>query len=65
MTENEIGSIVADTAMLRLTGTKLGFLLNFGAALMKNGIPRAVNNLRDVLIDTLRALRLERRGRET
>jgi len=30
---------------LRLTGLKLGYLLNFGAALMKDGIVRAVNNL--------------------
>lgn len=30
---------------LRLTGCKLGYLLNFGAALMKNGIKRAVNDL--------------------
>jgi len=28
---------------LRLGGCKLGYLLNFGAALMKNGITRAVN----------------------
>jgi GxxExxY protein len=32
---------------LRLTGMKLGFLLNFGAALMKNGIVRAVNGLEE------------------
>jgi GxxExxY protein len=30
---------------LRLTGHKLGYLLNFGEALMKDGITRAVNNL--------------------
>ncbi len=30
---------------LRLSGKKLGFLLNFGAALMKDGIVRAVNGL--------------------
>ena len=30
---------------LRLTGCKLGFLLNFGEALMKDGITRAVNGL--------------------
>jgi GxxExxY protein len=30
---------------LRLTGCKLGFLLNFGEALMKDGICRAVNGL--------------------
>ena len=32
---------------LRLTGLKLGFLLNFGEALMKHGITRAVNNLEE------------------
>src|SRR6266545_7622153 len=32
---------------LRLTGHKLGFLLNFGEALMKRGITRAVNGLDD------------------
>ena len=32
---------------LRLTGLKLGYLLNFGEALMKNGITRAVNNLEE------------------
>jgi GxxExxY protein len=30
---------------LRLTGLKLGFLLNFGEALMRNGIVRTVNGL--------------------
>jgi len=30
---------------LRLSGKKLGFLLNFGADVMKNGITRAVNGL--------------------
>jgi len=32
---------------LRLTGLKLGYLLNFGAALMKDGIVRAVNGLEE------------------
>lgn len=32
---------------LRLTGKKLGYLLNFGEALMKHGIIRAVNGLED------------------
>jgi len=32
---------------LRLTGCKLGFVLNFGEALMKGGITRAVNGLPD------------------
>ena len=30
---------------LRLTGMKLGFLLNFGAGLMKDGITRIANDL--------------------
>jgi GxxExxY protein len=30
---------------LKLTGMKLGYLLNFGAALMKSGITRTVNDL--------------------
>ena len=34
---------------LRLTGCKLGFLLNFGEALMKRGITRVVNGLEDCL----------------
>jgi GxxExxY protein len=32
---------------LRLTGLKLGYLLNFGEALMKQGITRAVNGLEE------------------
>lgn len=32
---------------LRLTGCKLGFLLNFGEALMKRGITRVVNGRND------------------
>ena len=32
---------------LRLTGLKLGFLLNFSEALMKNGITRTVNGLEE------------------
>jgi GxxExxY protein len=30
---------------LKLTGKRLGYLLNFGQALMKDGIFRAVHNL--------------------
>ncbi len=30
---------------LRLTGLRLGYLLNFGEVPMKSGIKRAVNNL--------------------
>ena len=32
---------------LKLTGCKLGFLLNFGEALMKDGITRVVNGLEE------------------
>jgi len=32
---------------LRLAGCKLGYLLNFGEALMKSGITRAVNGLEE------------------
>ena len=32
---------------LKLTGLRLGFLLNFGEAMMKNGITRTVNGLPD------------------
>jgi len=32
---------------LKLTGMKLGYLLNFGDALMKQGITRTVNGLED------------------
>ena len=33
---------------LRLSGRKLGYLFNFGAALMKEGIVRAVNGLEEI-----------------
>jgi len=32
---------------LKLTNTKLGFIMNFGAAVMKDGIIRTVNGLSD------------------
>ncbi len=32
---------------LRLTGIKLGYLLNFGEAVLKDGITRSVNQLRE------------------
>lgn len=32
---------------LRLTGLKLGYLMNFGEALLKNGITRCVNGLEE------------------
>ena len=46
MHENEIGTVIVDCAVhsyLRLTGMKLGYLLNSGEALMKDGITRIVN----------------------
>jgi GxxExxY protein len=32
---------------LKLTNTKLGFILNFGAGLMKDGIARIINGILD------------------
>jgi GxxExxY protein len=32
---------------LKLTGTKLGFIINFGAELMKDGIVRIINGILD------------------
>ena len=32
---------------LKLTNTKLGFILNFGAELMKDGIDRIINGFLD------------------
>jgi hypothetical protein len=32
---------------LRVTGRKLGYLLNFGESLMKDGITRCVNGLEE------------------
>ncbi len=51
MDENQIGTIIVDCAAhkrqhlryLKLTGLKLGYLLNFGEALMKDGITRIIN----------------------
>ena len=58
MTENEIGKIVVDAAVpacssqvssLRSwpSGLKLEYVLNFGEALMKDGITRTVNGLEE------------------
>ena len=41
---------------LRLTGCKLGFLLNYGEALMKRGITRVVNGLKDAKLCYLTTL---------
>jgi GxxExxY protein len=38
---------------LRLTGCKLGYLLNFGEGLMKSGITRCVNGIDDSVHPTL------------
>ncbi len=54
MDENQIGTSIVDCAAiaahkkqlltyLKLTGLKLGYLLNFGEALMKDGITRIIN----------------------
>jgi GxxExxY protein len=40
---------------LRLTGLKLGYIFNFGAALMKEGIVRAVNGLEEESVSQCRA----------
>jgi len=56
MTENELGTIIVDAAIavhrelgpgLLETVYELGYLLNFGEALMKDGITRAVNGLEE------------------
>ena len=41
---------------LRLSGLKLGYLLNFGAPLMKDGIVRAVNGLEETSSGSVDAL---------
>ena len=51
MDENQIGTIIVGCAAhkkqlltyLKLTGLKLPYLLNFGEALMKDGITRVIN----------------------
>ena len=55
MKENDISGIIVDTAVyihkkqlltyLKLTNTKLGLILNFGAAMMIEGIERIANDL--------------------
>ena len=40
---------------LRLTGLKLGYLLNFGEALMRDGITRTINGSLDLTPSRLRA----------
>ena len=48
---------------LRLTGMKLGYVLNFGAALMKEGIVRAVNGLEEETEARGKEARAETQGR--
>lgn len=46
MNENEISKTVVDCALRihkELGGLKLGLLINFGEALMKDGITRLIN----------------------
>lgn len=65
MTENELGTIVLELksvehilpvhmkqllAYLKLSDYKLGYLLNFGDVLMKQGIKRAVNGLEEEVV---------------
>ena len=42
---------------LKLTGLKLGFLLNFGSSLMKDGIERVVNGLEEERLGVLASWR--------
>ena len=42
---------------LKLKGLKLGFVLNFGANLMKDGIERVVNGLQEENLGVLASLR--------
>jgi hypothetical protein len=41
---------------LRLTGLKLGYLLNFGEALMRDGITRTINGSLDLTPSSLREM---------
>ena len=43
MNENEIGDIIVACAIQLHPVMKLGYLLNFGEALMKDGIRRTIN----------------------
>lgn len=45
---------------LKLKGLKLGFVLNFGANLMKEGIERVVNGLSEEPLGVLASLRATR-----
>jgi hypothetical protein len=47
MHENEISKVILDAALtyLRLSGLKLGLVINFGAKLVRDGYHRVVNGL--------------------
>ena len=49
---------------LKLKGLKLGFVLNFGSDLMKDGIERVVNGLPEENLGVLAALRDTQIGAE-
>ncbi len=55
MNENLIGKEVVDAAVK--VGLKLGFVLNFGANLMKDGIERVVNGLPEESLGVLASWR--------
>ena len=53
MKENEIGSMVVNTAIelqltyLKLSNIKIGYIINFGAEVLKDGIVRIINGVLD------------------
>jgi hypothetical protein len=55
----QIGKVHAKQVFtyLKLTGQKLGFVLNFGANLMKDGIERVVNGLSEENLGVFASLR--------
>jgi len=55
----QIGKVHAKQVVtyLKLTGQKLGFVLNFGAKLMKDGIERVVNGLSEENLGVFASLR--------
>ena len=60
MPENELAKIVVDAACkirkkLKLTDCRLGLLINFGQDLIKDGISRVVNGLKNQLTQSREA----------
>jgi len=47
MTENEIAKVVVDAAFQIHKGLGLGLLVNFGDELLRDGISRVVNGLKE------------------